>query len=567
MKNWYSLFLYTSPKSWVEKDKKARIFLWAFYDPNKKTATHGDTTETLITWLCKRERSNKLVYLYDMELCGHYIFDGLNKAGYKITDGDHIGGKTYTIMYGKGGQWSEMNIYMESRGKSRRRSVTIREYKNKVNLDICDLARKFKTEYPYIDIDIHKYRSKKHIPTQNEVESVKNNAINMGISLSYFYEMSLQRKTYAADAWEFYTRDISKSELKTNFPELDIATDERIRKTFRGGFVFVNPQYINKCIGRGYVLDINSLYAWAMRNKPMPIGQPIQYAGEPPANKLYIHTFSCLYNLKPNMLPTYQEDREVLYSTKEWSYSSNGKIIELSMTKPDYELFIKHYDIKFLDHVGGVCFESSTELFKNFVDYWYNIKCQEDIESGYRNISKSMLVALCGYFGKSVFLRSYLAALNGSKRLEKVSSSKNTVKPVYVPIAAFVTAYSRQKIITDAQKAYNDGIYAYSDTDSLHILGDDIPEYIELDAKKLGAYKIEKKFNRARYIHEKMYALECDGKTEIKLQGITKTAHKNIAFDDFAAGIELEQEHGVIPCKGGAYREYTKIVIRNEREN
>ena len=50
--------------------------------------------------------------------------------------------------------------------------------------------------------------------------------------------------------------------------------------------------------------------------------------------------------------------------------------------------------------------------------------------------------------------------------------------------------------------------YIYSDTDSLHLMGTDIPENIEVNSTKLGAWKLEHEFTRGRYIKAKTYRLQ-----------------------------------------------------------
>ena len=93
----------------------------------------------------------------------------------------------------------------------------------------------------------------------------------------------------------------------------------------------------------------------------------------------------------------------------------------------------------------------------------------------------------------------------------------------------FVTSYARNKTIRSAQKIKDK--FMYADTDSLHIhiklpekmknmssdelenlttkdlieMGVDIPEDFEIHPTKLGAWKVESLFYRARYLRQKCY--------------------------------------------------------------
>lgn len=76
-------------------------------------------------------------------------------------------------------------------------------------------------------------------------------------------------------------------------------------------------------------------------------------------------------------------------------------------------------------------------------------------------------------------------------------------EPVYTAMGAFITAYAREKTIRSAQAVYDRFIYA--DTDSLHLIGHDIPEGLDVHPTKLGAWKNEGLFTDSKYLRAKTY--------------------------------------------------------------
>ena len=72
--------------------------------------------------------------------------------------------------------------------------------------------------------------------------------------------------------------------------------------------------------------------------------------------------------------------------------------------------------------------------------------------------------------------------------------------PLYIPVGTFVTSYARNVTIRAAQKCYYRFIYA--DTDSLHLIGKEIPP-IDVDQLKLGAFKLESVFTKAKFLRSK----------------------------------------------------------------
>jgi hypothetical protein len=84
--------------------------------------------------------------------------------------------------------------------------------------------------------------------------------------------------------------------------------------------------------------------------------------------------------------------------------------------------------------------------------------------------------------------------------------------PIYTPMGVFITSWARYTTITAAQKCYDRILYC--DTDSLHILGTDIPDVIHdiVDPDKLGYWKHESTFKRAKFLRQKTYVEDVYGK-------------------------------------------------------
>lgn len=124
-----------------------------------------------------------------------------------------------------------------------------------------------------------------------------------------------------------------------------------------------------------------------------------------------------------------------------------------------------------------------------------------------------------------------------------------TTNAVYIPVGIFITAWARDLTIRSAQKCYSRFVYA--DTDSLHLLGWELPEGLEIDKYKLGAWKQENKFIRARFLRTKCY-FEDTGKMKkienssgeivsvpditIKCSGLPKEEREKLNWDNFHIG-------------------------------
>ena len=88
--------------------------------------------------------------------------------------------------------------------------------------------------------------------------------------------------------------------------------------------------------------------------------------------------------------------------------------------------------------------------------------------------------------------------------------------------------------------------WCYADTDSAHILldADDLKElgkYIEIDDYKLGAWKHESTFVKAKFIRQKCYIEQDEsGEINVTIAGFPKKLAHLVNFDNFKIGFTTE---------------------------
>lgn len=90
------------------------------------------------------------------------------------------------------------------------------------------------------------------------------------------------------------------------------------------------------------------MYPAKMKNEKLPFGDPIFFNGKYEEDKLYplyIQTISCIFELKPNKIPTLQIKNNPSFLPNEYIKSSDGDIVTLTLTSVDLELFFEHYDV------------------------------------------------------------------------------------------------------------------------------------------------------------------------------------------------------------------------------
>ena len=98
---------------------------------------------------------------------------------------------------------------------------------------------------------------------------------------------------------------------------------------------------------------------------------------------------------------------------------------------------------------------------------------------------------------------------------------------------------SSQAIKDYSIKKYGIDKYIYSDTDSVHTLltAEELKEIVDIDDYRLGAWKIENTFSRARFVQAKRYIEETEKGLNIKCAGLPDRCYKQVTFNNFKRGI------------------------------
>ena len=156
-----------------------------------------------------------------------------------------------------------------------------------------------------------------------------------------------------------------------------------------------------------------------------------------------------------------------------------------------------------------------------------------------------------GKFGLNPNVRSKFPYLNEEGIVKYGMYPQEKRESIYIPVATFITSYARKKTITTSQiikeyslNKYNKDLYIYSDTDSIHVTKlneKELSEIVDVDDYRLGAWKIESKFIRGKYLRQKCYIeLGYNEKLNVTIAGLPKKLAPLINFDNFNVGFTTE---------------------------
>lgn len=546
---------FTADFETTTEENDCRVWAFALCEIGRpENFLYGTSMDEFIEW-CSDRCHNYELYFHNLKFDGAYILNWLLTNGYTwIPDRKYRDDKTFTTLITDMGQFFCITIYFQAHNKKHVNKITIKDSLKILNFSVEKIAQDFNLPIQKLKIDYKAHREKGHQLTEEEVNYIRNDVEIMSRALNIMFEQGLTKITIASDALSSF-KDLTPNFRKL-FPELPLEIDQDIRRSYKGGFTYLNPIYQGLEVGAGYVLDKNSMYPSKMVNERLPIGYPLYFDGKYEFDSmypLYIQRLTCAFKLKKGKIPSIQLKNNPSFKPNEYIESSNGELITLTLCNPDLELFLANYDIEEIYWQGGWKFRQMTGVFTQYVDYWTarKIQAKKDHNGAMYVISKLMLNSLYGKFGQNPCGRSKQPfLLNGV--LKFALNEMEQRKPVYIPIASFITAYARKDIIESAQKIREYGLkhygfdpWIYCDTDSLHVLlkMSDLNKMrrdLDIDDYKLGAWKIESSFTRAKFLRQKCYIEQNDETLNVTVAGLPKRLGKYLNFDNFEIGFTTE---------------------------
>lgn len=389
--------MWTADFETTTDEKDCRIWAYALCNIENYEFIYGNTIEQFFDWI-ENQKKNYKIYFHNLKFDGSFIISWLIKNGFEyIENKKDKKDNTFTTLITDMGQFFSIEVYFKTKGKRVKKVTFLDSLKIFPNMSVDQVAKSFGLPISKLSIDYAKHRPEGWQLTQEEVDYIRNDVEIMARALHEMFDEKLTKMTIASDAMNNFKESIKG--FRKKFPVLPTEVDRDIRYSYRGGFTYVNDIYKEKEVGAGITLDVNSLYPSCMKNCFLPYGNPIMFNGKyeyDPIYPLYVQTFSCIFDIKPNKIPTIQIKNSLSFIPNEYVKSSNDEFVTLTLTSVDFKLFMEHYNVRHMHYVGGWKFKQCKGLFDNYIDYWTKrkITAGKEKNKGKRQIAKLMLNSL-----------------------------------------------------------------------------------------------------------------------------------------------------------------------------
>lgn len=557
------------------EDNETWVWAWALCDiENPNNVDVGTSIDDFFTRI--KKENNPYIYFHNLKFDGEFILYYLMKNGYEYTETKDKKEKTFSTLISDMGLFYSIEVYFEVGKKTKK--VTFIDSLKIINQSVESMPKTFKIEDKKLEIDYNTPRKIGHVLTDKEVAYVKNDVVIVAKALKYLFDMGLTKMTAGSNALSEYKEILHLNKFRNLYKPLNYEVDKDIRRAYKGGFTYCNPEYKGKTTKEGEVLDVNSLYPSVMYKEMLPFGEPFFYEGKYVDDKvypLYIQRITCCFKIKKGRIPTIQI-KHSRFVENEYLTDSGIEPVALTLTSIDLKLFLEQYDVTELNYVSGWKFKAMRGLFTKYIDKWIEVKNSATISGnkGMRQVAKIMLNSLYGKFATSLDVQSKIPYLENDIVKYKLGE-KTTKAGVYLPMGAFITAYARDKTIRTSQaiktysiEKYGRDLYCYSDTDSVHTLLsiEELKQFCEIDDVKLGAWKHESHFTRAKFIRQKTYLEEINGEIQITCAGMPQRCYDQVSWENFKEGLKVDGKLTFTHVKGGVILKETEFTIKEDKK-
>ncbi len=558
---------------------KTRVWAWAICNIETENIDIGDNIDNFMEY-CRKEK-NAVFYFHNLKFDGEFIIYWLliNKFEH-VKNKKYIKDLTFTTLINEVGQFFQIVVYFKVTRTYSVKATFLDSYKI-LPFTVEEIPKYFGLKIKKLDLDYNKIRDKDYQLTIDDKDYISNDVLIVAKALKIVFSNGKIRMTQSSMAIADYQDMISWQTFNHFFPKLVYEIDKDIRRAYQGGFCYLNPLYEGKEVGNGTTIDVNSLFAYCQRNYKLPYGDPIFFDGKYEKDVVYdlhIQMITCSFELKPNKIPMARLKENMWFLPTEYIETTEDNIVCLILTDVEMKLFFEHYNVYDLRYECGWKFKGINGLFNEYIDYWFEKKKQATIEgnAGLRTIAKLRLCSLYGKFAMSMENKSRTPFLNKKGVVDYEIGETEIIDGIYIPVALFVTAYSRDFIIRACQtvrdyslEKYGKDLFYYTDTDSIHcgLTLEELKEILPIDDFELGFFKCEGIFQKARFIKQKCYIEKMvDDKIKVVCAGLPKDTFSTIEWNDFKVGFSTDKKLTYRHVRGGVKLVKTNFTIK-ESEN
>lgn len=232
---------------WLEEE----TFVWAYAIceiGNEDNIIIGNSLDDFMKF-CK-ESNNSVFYFHNLKFDGSFILNWCLKNNFTyVKDKKEAVSNSFTTLISDMGLFYQITIYFYKKNKKVVKATFYDSLKI-IPLSVSAISKAFNLPETKLEIDYYKPRAKENYElTPDEKEYIKNDVVIVAKALNELFNEKLTKMTQGSNALSDFKEMMNKDKFKHYFPALTQELDEDIRKSYKGGFTYLNPIYKEKEVG------------------------------------------------------------------------------------------------------------------------------------------------------------------------------------------------------------------------------------------------------------------------------------------------------------------------------
>ena len=217
------------------------VWAWAVSEiGNEENITIENNLSSFMEFLEKNTGS--IFYFHNLKFDGEFIISYLLENGFEwVKDKTEAKDRSFSTLISDFGVFYQIVIYFRKKKK-----VTIIDSLKIIPFSVSAIAKSFGLKESKLEIDYLKPRSRNHTLTPEEKDYIKNDVVIVAKALNVIFSEGLTKMTQGANALYDFKKMKNSRAFQHFFPTLEPSVDEEIRKSYRGGFTYLNPIYKEK---------------------------------------------------------------------------------------------------------------------------------------------------------------------------------------------------------------------------------------------------------------------------------------------------------------------------------
>ena len=225
------------------QEDDCRVWAWCYADITEPENCH--IGNNILSFMDEIRETGGIYYFHNLKFDGNFILYWLLTNGYKWCNAKKPGIGQFTTLISDMGVWYSISIKMLPTKTGVSNMVEIRDSLKVIPLPVEEIPKAYGLEESKLSLDYTSFRPIGHQLTEHEKDYIKEDVIIVAKAMDFMIKNGQKKMTAASNALADFKSRFTSKEYKKLVPQLNAIADKDIRRSYKGGWTYLNPKYKN----------------------------------------------------------------------------------------------------------------------------------------------------------------------------------------------------------------------------------------------------------------------------------------------------------------------------------